>query len=258
MKKFWTIISGKLLGTAHINREGQRVDFREAGEAELEEGYQDNGGKTVVAIRVAPSKGVVIAPLRLTSPQLAITVVIEDSILERRTRETWVAMFEECFVSCSRVVHEHKNTPEADEAREAKEHERALARRAELYPPERWAEMRRVAYRYLFLEECSADEFVRLAKPTAAEWRSFLQEAQENRPMNAMGAWYTRAFDALAELSPPEDYSWEPPLGAPRTLSPEESEAVTASIRLRISTLQAYGLHEREVRKAEFLARKGE
>jgi hypothetical protein len=256
MKKFWTVVEN-VIGTAHTSRDGRLVDFRPAGEAEAEEAYRGYGGKTVVALLLRAAKGVIVSPLRLT-PNLVRSEVLEDSVLELRKKETWTASFSGVEVSCSRVVHEHKYTPEADEARAAKEHEEALARRAELYPPDRWAKARQTAYRHWHVSECAVDEFVRLAQPTPTEWRSFLQEAQENRPMKTMGAWYTRAFDALAELSPPEDYSWEPPLGAPRTLSPEESEAVTASIRLRISTLQAYGLHEREVRKAEFLARKGE
>jgi hypothetical protein len=100
MKKFWTVVGG-VIGTAHLNRDNQPVDFRP---------HRTIGvcGYTPALIRITPQYGVQCEPLTLTAT-LVSTTTMSDSVL---CLQEWAAEFQGVAVRAQRSVRRDETDEE--------------------------------------------------------------------------------------------------------------------------------------------------
>ncbi len=171
-KPFWTVQKGQI-GTAHINRWGETVNFRPTPFRPL---LGSRNGRTV--LELFPAKGIEIERLVIECVEARHVLTTEPT--RQRLRLTWSGVFEEVQVAWSEEWWEDLQTPEAIAARGLQKEERAR----------REAHERRLE---TILAGASPEELAALASPTRGE----LARLETHRAEMTLRRLMERAMAAL-------------------------------------------------------------
>ena len=232
-----------MVGTAHLNRNGELVDYRPS--TMLAEMNISRDGTATLTL--APPKGVEIEALVLPA-NCTHAEMLEDEVCYTRIKETWHAEYESVSLSVTREVTEDKDTPEAEAVRAELRAEKDAREQAELAARAKATAERRAQRAAQELSERIVEEricrttpaeLLNLCKPTAGEWGK-LGSSNWQRVLSEL---VIRARWALAK--PTQEVE----------LSPTRLRVDEAWLTAMRQSLLAIRAEEQAKRKAEYLAR---